>query len=151
MPCKAYLFTPLFPLRVLFSIVQPSSRLVLRLYAERFARRDILIGTHEMILVDSQTGSPSINKKNPLIRFAEHFGCRRSFCARQRRQTGWTVESAGHALPDDHCVAEPNFDLVHHLLQSPIDRSKRVTPWRRHVLYGPGLHQHHSIHRHYYL
>ncbi len=57
MPCKAYLFSPLSRLRVLFSIVQPSSRLVLRLYAERFARRDILIGMHEMIPVESQTGS----------------------------------------------------------------------------------------------
>jgi len=57
MPCKSCLFSPLFLLRVLFSIVQPSSRLVLRLYAERFARRDILIGTHEMIPVESQTGS----------------------------------------------------------------------------------------------
>ncbi len=50
-------FSPLFRLRVLFSYVQPSSRLVLRLYAERFARRDILIGTHDMIPVESQSGS----------------------------------------------------------------------------------------------
>ncbi|KAF8258078.1 hypothetical protein EI94DRAFT_1202704 [Lactarius quietus] len=38
-------------------IVQPSSPFLLHLYAERFARRDILIGTHEMIPVESQTGS----------------------------------------------------------------------------------------------
>jgi hypothetical protein len=57
MPCKAFLFSPLFQLRVPFSIIQPSSSLVLRLYAERFARRKTLIGTHEMIPVESQTGS----------------------------------------------------------------------------------------------
>ncbi len=57
MPCKACLFSPLFPLRDPFSIVQPASRLVLRLYAKRFARQDILIGTYEMIPVESQTGS----------------------------------------------------------------------------------------------
>jgi hypothetical protein len=56
MPCEAYLFSPLFLLRALFSVVQPSSRLVLRLYAERFAREDILIGTHELLPVESQTG-----------------------------------------------------------------------------------------------
>ena len=56
MLCEACLSSPHFPLRVLFSIVQPSSRLALRLYAERFARGDILIGTHEMIPVESQTG-----------------------------------------------------------------------------------------------
>ncbi|KAH9066830.1 hypothetical protein EDB87DRAFT_463860 [Lactarius vividus] len=39
-------------------VVQPSSRLVLRLYAERFARRDILIGRHEMIPVESYTDFP---------------------------------------------------------------------------------------------
>ncbi|KAH9074778.1 hypothetical protein EDB83DRAFT_2549485 [Lactarius deliciosus] len=41
-------------------ILQPSSRLVLRLYAERFARRDVLIGRHEMIPVESQTDFPFI-------------------------------------------------------------------------------------------
>ena len=65
MPCKASLFSPLFRLRVLFSIVQPSSRLVLRLYAERFARRDILIGTHEMIPVESQIG-PFLIRTSPV-------------------------------------------------------------------------------------
>ena len=45
------------PLMALFSNVQPSSRLVLRLYAERFGRRDILIGTHEMIPIESRSGS----------------------------------------------------------------------------------------------
>ncbi|KAH9066771.1 hypothetical protein EDB87DRAFT_1819234 [Lactarius vividus] len=39
-------------------IVQPSSRLVLRLYAERVARRDTLIGKHEMIPAESQTDFP---------------------------------------------------------------------------------------------
>ncbi|KAH9013132.1 hypothetical protein EDB85DRAFT_984791 [Lactarius pseudohatsudake] len=39
-------------------IVQPSSHLVLRLYAVRFARRDILVGTHEMTPVESQTDVP---------------------------------------------------------------------------------------------
>ncbi|KAH9066749.1 hypothetical protein EDB87DRAFT_1819213 [Lactarius vividus] len=39
-------------------IVQPSSRLVLRLYAERFARRDSLIGRHEMIPAESQADLP---------------------------------------------------------------------------------------------
>ncbi|KAH9074718.1 hypothetical protein EDB83DRAFT_2515581 [Lactarius deliciosus] len=41
-------------------IVQPSSRLVLRLYADRFARRDTLIGRHEMIPVESQTEFPFV-------------------------------------------------------------------------------------------
>ncbi|KAH9025316.1 hypothetical protein EDB85DRAFT_2277331 [Lactarius pseudohatsudake] len=35
-------------------ILQPSTPLILRLYAERFARRDILIGAHEMIPAESQ-------------------------------------------------------------------------------------------------
>ena len=57
MLCKSYDSLVIFcPLRVLFSVLPPSSRLALRLYAERFARRDILIGRHEMILVESQTG-----------------------------------------------------------------------------------------------
>ncbi|KAH9025304.1 hypothetical protein EDB85DRAFT_235365 [Lactarius pseudohatsudake] len=38
-------------------ILQPSTPLILRLYAERFARRDILIGAGEMIPVESQIGS----------------------------------------------------------------------------------------------
>jgi hypothetical protein len=62
MPCKSCLFIPLFLLRALFSIVQPPSRLVLRLYAERLARRDILIGTHEMTPTETQTGSFLIQK-----------------------------------------------------------------------------------------
>ncbi|KAF8265039.1 hypothetical protein EI94DRAFT_390969 [Lactarius quietus] len=41
-------------------VVQPSSRFVLHLYAERFARRDVLIGTHEMIPLESQTDVPFI-------------------------------------------------------------------------------------------
>ncbi|KAF8262865.1 hypothetical protein EI94DRAFT_1704432 [Lactarius quietus] len=41
-------------------IVQPTSRFVLHLYAERFARRDVLIGTHEMIPLESQTDVPFI-------------------------------------------------------------------------------------------
>ncbi|KAF8258411.1 hypothetical protein EI94DRAFT_1708019 [Lactarius quietus] len=41
-------------------IVQPTSRFVLYLYAERFARRDVLIGTHEMIPLESQTDVPFI-------------------------------------------------------------------------------------------
>jgi hypothetical protein len=54
-------------LRVLFSVVQPSSRFELRLYGERLARRDLLIGTHEMIPVESQTGSSIIRI---LVQFA---------------------------------------------------------------------------------
>jgi hypothetical protein len=104
----------------MFSVVQPSSRIVLRLYAERFARRDILIGTHEMIPVESQTGS--FLMRTSLVRLAE-LGFRRSICPRKRRQTGWTLEPAGHALLDGDCVAEHNFlsDLAHRRLQSPID------------------------------
>jgi hypothetical protein len=44
----------------MFSVVQPSSRFEFRLYGERLARRDLLIGTHEMIPVESQTGSSLI-------------------------------------------------------------------------------------------
>jgi hypothetical protein len=54
-------------LRVLFSVVQPSSRFELRLYGERLARRDLLIGSHEMIPVESQTGSSIIRI---LVQFA---------------------------------------------------------------------------------
>ena len=57
MSCKSYVLPVIFcQLRVLFSVLPPSSRLTLRLYAERFARRDILIGTHEMIPAESHTG-----------------------------------------------------------------------------------------------
>jgi hypothetical protein len=49
-------FDPIFLLRVLFSVVQPSSRFEFRLYGERLARRDVLLGTHEMISIESQTG-----------------------------------------------------------------------------------------------
>ncbi|KAH9069827.1 hypothetical protein EDB83DRAFT_411533 [Lactarius deliciosus] len=38
-------------------ILQPSTPLILRLYAKRRARQDTLIGTHEMTPVESQTGS----------------------------------------------------------------------------------------------
>ncbi|KAH9033691.1 hypothetical protein EDB83DRAFT_1828164 [Lactarius deliciosus] len=41
-------------------ILQPSTPLILRLYAERFARRDILIGAHEMIPVESQIDTPFV-------------------------------------------------------------------------------------------
>jgi hypothetical protein len=44
----------------MFSVVQRSSRFEFRLYGERLARRDLLIGTHEMIPVESQTGSSLI-------------------------------------------------------------------------------------------
>ncbi|KAN0138369.1 hypothetical protein V8E53_003832 [Lactarius tabidus] len=38
-------------------VVQPTSRLIFRLYGDRFARRDVLIGSHEMMIpVESQTG-----------------------------------------------------------------------------------------------
>ncbi|KAH9030641.1 hypothetical protein EDB85DRAFT_2290404 [Lactarius pseudohatsudake] len=39
-------------------IVQPSSRLVLRLYEKRRVLQDILIGTHEMMPVESRTNVP---------------------------------------------------------------------------------------------
>ncbi|KAH9034389.1 hypothetical protein EDB83DRAFT_1781627 [Lactarius deliciosus] len=45
-------------------ILQPSTPLVLRLYAKRFACRDILIGTHEMIPVESQTDTPFVFTNN---------------------------------------------------------------------------------------
>ncbi|KAH9159371.1 hypothetical protein EDB89DRAFT_1203773 [Lactarius sanguifluus] len=41
-------------------ILQPSTPLLLRLYAERFARQDILIGAHEMIPAESQTNTPFV-------------------------------------------------------------------------------------------
>ena len=41
----------------LVSIIRPTSRLVLSLYAERFTREDILIGTHEMIPAETRSGS----------------------------------------------------------------------------------------------
>ena len=45
-------------LKLSFSLVQPSSRLTLCLYAVRSAHPDILIGTHEMpIPLASQSGS----------------------------------------------------------------------------------------------
>jgi len=45
-------------LKLLFSLVQPSSPLTLRLYAKRAAHPDILIGTHEMAIpLASQSGS----------------------------------------------------------------------------------------------
>ncbi|KAH8995204.1 hypothetical protein EDB86DRAFT_3243662, partial [Lactarius hatsudake] len=41
-------------------ILQPSTPLVLRLHAERFARRDIHIAAHEMIPVESQIDTPFV-------------------------------------------------------------------------------------------
>ncbi|KAH9032428.1 hypothetical protein EDB85DRAFT_1246531 [Lactarius pseudohatsudake] len=41
-------------------ILRPSTPLILRLYAERFARRDILIGTYEMIPVESRIDTPFV-------------------------------------------------------------------------------------------
>ncbi|KAH9024744.1 hypothetical protein EDB85DRAFT_252124 [Lactarius pseudohatsudake] len=41
-------------------ILQPSTPLMMRLYAERFARRDILIGAHEMIPAESQIDTPFV-------------------------------------------------------------------------------------------
>ncbi|KAH8993489.1 hypothetical protein EDB92DRAFT_1854450, partial [Lactarius akahatsu] len=43
-------------------IVQPPSGLALRLYAKRSARRDLLLGMHEMVPVESQTGLFLIRK-----------------------------------------------------------------------------------------
>ena len=129
-----------FWLRVLFSFVQPSSPLVLRLYADRFARQDVLIGTHEIIPVESQTGSFLL--ETWLVRLAEHLGCRLSFCPRRRRQTGWTVEPAGHTLLDSHCVAEHNTQshIIHPRRQFPIDRSQQVVSCRSYIIYGQRLH-----------
>ncbi len=69
-----------------------------------------------MIPVESQSGSYLI--KTSLVRLAEHLGGRRPFFPHQRRQTGWTVDPAGHALLDDHCVTEHKFlsGLAHQLL-----------------------------------
>ena len=53
-------FNRLYQLRAVFSVVKSSSRLELRLYGERFARRDVLLGSHEMIPAESQTGSSLI-------------------------------------------------------------------------------------------
>ncbi|KAH9026700.1 hypothetical protein EDB83DRAFT_2555295 [Lactarius deliciosus] len=41
-------------------ILQPSTPLILRLHAERFARRDIHIAAHEMIPVESQIDTPFV-------------------------------------------------------------------------------------------
>ncbi|KAH9026560.1 hypothetical protein EDB84DRAFT_338491 [Lactarius hengduanensis] len=41
-------------------ILQPSTPLILRLYAGRFARRDILIGTHEITPVESKIDTPFV-------------------------------------------------------------------------------------------
>ncbi|KAF8258413.1 hypothetical protein EI94DRAFT_1138288, partial [Lactarius quietus] len=41
-------------------VVEPAPRFVLHLYAERFARRDVLIGTYEMTTVQSQTNAPFV-------------------------------------------------------------------------------------------
>ncbi|KAH9013573.1 hypothetical protein EDB85DRAFT_2280828, partial [Lactarius pseudohatsudake] len=41
-------------------ILQPSTPLILRLYAKRRARQDTLIGTHEMIPVESQIDTPFV-------------------------------------------------------------------------------------------
>ena len=57
MPCKTYVFCPIFRLKILFSLVQSSARLIFRLYAKRLLHSDMLIGTHEMsIPVESQSG-----------------------------------------------------------------------------------------------
>ena len=58
-PLYVFLFPSNSCLKVLFSLVQPSSHLTLRLYAKRgSANPDILIGTHEMpIPPASQSGS----------------------------------------------------------------------------------------------
>jgi|SRR6266702_2562232 len=64
------------------------------------------------------------------VRLAEYLGCRSPFCPHQRRQTGWTVDRASHALLDGHCITEHNFlsALAHQRHRSPIDRSQRVAP-----------------------
>ncbi|KAI9437569.1 hypothetical protein H4582DRAFT_284019 [Lactarius indigo] len=41
-------------------ILQPSTPLILCLYVERFARRDVLIGSHEMIPVESMIDTPFV-------------------------------------------------------------------------------------------
>jgi len=54
-------FTLIFRLRFLLSLVQSSSRLVLRLYAKRFLLRDTLIGMQEILPpVGSTSGSSFI-------------------------------------------------------------------------------------------
>ncbi|KAH9045854.1 hypothetical protein EDB83DRAFT_1549241 [Lactarius deliciosus] len=43
--------------------VQPSSRLILCLYAKRLTQSDIIIGTHEMVIPDESESSSSIHYK----------------------------------------------------------------------------------------
>ena len=50
-------------LKVPFSSVQPSSRLILCLYEEkRWPQQDLLIGTHEISIPESKSG-PSVHDK----------------------------------------------------------------------------------------
>jgi hypothetical protein len=59
--CDTLFLILIFRLRVLLSFLQPSSRLILRLYAKRFLHYDILVGTHEILPpVTSTSGSSFI-------------------------------------------------------------------------------------------
>src|SRR6266702_1832486 len=59
MPCRTFFFSTIFfRLKVLFSFVQPSSHIILCLYAKRLTQRDLLIGTHEIMTpVESESSS----------------------------------------------------------------------------------------------
>ncbi|KAF8273240.1 hypothetical protein EI94DRAFT_1696801 [Lactarius quietus] len=65
MPCRICILHPVLRLRILFSFVQPSSRLTFRLYAKRLLRPDKLIGTHEILMpVESQSDAPFVLKSS---------------------------------------------------------------------------------------
>ncbi|KAH9020771.1 hypothetical protein EDB84DRAFT_554313 [Lactarius hengduanensis] len=54
------LFSRIFRLKVPISFVQPSSRLILCLYAKRLTQRDILIGMHEMVIPNESESNISV-------------------------------------------------------------------------------------------
>src|SRR6266702_4204097 len=57
MPCRTCVFKLVFRLSFPFSFVQPSSHLIMYLYAKRLAHPDTLIGAQETpVPVESQTG-----------------------------------------------------------------------------------------------
>ena len=94
--CGSFIF-PLrfYGLKVSFSLVQPSSHLILCLYAKRSAHPDILIGTHEMpIPLGSQRGS--FCREFPFVQSIEHLACRYPLCPRERRWESYAVDAAGH-------------------------------------------------------
>ena len=90
-----------------FSFVQPSSHMTIRLYAKRSAHPDILLGAQEMpIPPTSQSGS--FCRKSPFFRSFQHIACRYLLYPREWHWGSCAADATSHTLHIfQHHTSEP--------------------------------------------